>query len=218
MPQPINYWNNIIEKKKIFVAHNTVEVDKNLIKTLNKDSILFVGSLYKEKKIFELLNCYFAAIKHFGKNKYYELNIIGGGNQYNEILDFVKTHGLEDKIKILGPVFDEKLLSHYFSKALLCISPDQAGLSVLKSMAHGVPFVTRENSITGGERLNIKNGFNGIFYKKEEELVNILVDLSLNTNKYLIMGYNANKYYFENATIDHMTSGVIQAITYALNK
>ena len=32
------------------------------------------------------------------------------------------------------------------------------------------------------------------------------------------MGYNANKYYTENATIQHMTSGLLEAITYVLKK
>jgi len=85
-------------------------------------------------------------------------------------------------------------ISKLFTKSLLCISPNQAGLSVLKSMGYGVPFVARENAITGGERLNIINNSNGILYNSQAELVDIISNSFLNKQEYIEMGRNAKEY------------------------
>ena len=56
MKQPILFWRGIINEEKIFVAHNTVDVLENGPKQINYiNSILFIGSLYKEKKMINLI-------------------------------------------------------------------------------------------------------------------------------------------------------------------
>mgnify|MGYP006118466939 FL=1 len=82
-------------------------------------------------------------------------------------------------------------------------------------MGYGVPFVTRENSITGGERLNIANNVNGVLYNSPEELVDIISNSFLNKQEYIEMGRNAKEYYMSNATPKHMVNGFIEAINYS---
>jgi len=98
------------------------------------------------------------------------------------------------------------------------ISPDQAGLTVLQSFGYGVPFVTHKDAITGGERLNIVNGENGILFDSFDEITDIIKDCSQNPEKYIEMGKNAKKYYNENRTINHMVSGFIDAIDFVTGK
>lgn len=76
-----------------------------------------------------------------------------------------------------GAIYDENVLAERFAQALLCISPTQGGLSVPKSMGYGVPFVTRKDSITGGEIYHITPGVNGIMYVKDEELTSVISDV-----------------------------------------
>jgi glycosyltransferase involved in cell wall biosynthesis len=218
MKGPIGFWGNYINKEKIFIAHNTVQVLTNEIdKNQQKNSILFVGTLYKEKMIYELLDAYIDAKINDNANNFLYLDIIGKGEEYENIKARIEAEKLADSIILHGPVYDEKELAAYFSKALLCISPDQAGLSVLKSMGYGVPYVTRANAITGGERFNIIDKKNGLFYKTRRELVNIIEDAYKNPESYIIMGMNAQRYYTSNATTKHMAQGFIDAIKYVLD-
>ena len=217
MKEPLKYWGNCINKDKVFIAHNTVEVPMNRIdKNHVKDTILFIGTLYKEKKIYELINAYFEAKSKCNSDKFLLLDIIGEGEEYENIKTIIKQRGLSNSIFLHGPIYDESEISKYFSKSLLCISPDQAGLSVLKSMGYGVPYVTKKDAITGGERFNIIDMENGLLYNTHEELVYIIQDAYKNPQKYITMGINARKYYNSNATIKHMAHGFIDAIHYVL--
>ena len=203
-----------VPEDKLFVANNTVRVDE--LPDLEKDSFLFVGSLYKQKKIEVLLEAYLEAYK---KNRdIHKLVVIGGGDQYDAIDQWIRENGLEGKIVLTGAIFDEAILKEYFAKAFLCISPDQAGLSVLKSMGYGVPFVTHKDSITGGEIFNIKNRENGILLDSFDEIENILTDCTVNPGVYLDMGVEAKKHYDTYRTVDHMVSGFVDAVEYVMNK
>lgn len=201
-----------IPREKLFVANNTVQVLP--IKEFEKDSILFVGSLYKAKKIFELLECYKEAFSRC--NNLPQLIIIGDGDDAKPVKEWVKKNDFEEKIILPGAIYEETLLSKYFERAIICISPDQAGLSVLKSFGYGVPFVTHKDAITGGERLNIENGKNGILFESFKDLIGIIADCAESTERYLEMGKNAKKYYEENRTVSHMVNGFLEAIKFVV--
>lgn len=204
-----------LPREKMFVANNTVEIP--YIEDLpveQKDSFLFVGTLYKEKRIDALLNAYLDA---------YQLNpdllpltIIGDGDERKTIEQFILDNQLTGKIFLTGAIYDEQKLIPYFQHALLCISPDQAGLSVLKSMGYGVPFVTHKNAITGGEIFNIQNNVNGIQMDDFDELKDILLDATANKETYVTMGKKAKEFYWSERTIDAKVNGFMDAIEYVL--
>jgi glycosyltransferase involved in cell wall biosynthesis len=215
MKEPIEFWGEMLPNQKIFVAQNTIDVNGNLINsTINKSTFLFIGTLYKEKKIYELINAFIKANNESNLNNNFSLEIIGDGPEYNNIKSFISENNLFGLIKLRGRIVEEVELSKSFNKSILCISPDQAGLSVLMSMAYGVPYVTRYNSITGGERLNIINNYNGFYYYSEDELVQILKSAYLNPDSFITMGKNARDYYLKNATINIMGKGFLNAIKY----
>jgi glycosyltransferase involved in cell wall biosynthesis len=116
-----------------------------------------------------------------------------------------------------GAVYDDELLGQFFSRAIACISPNQAGLSVLQSMGSGVPFITRSDSLTGGERFNITNNETGIIYDHKEELVNILSSMHKNKDRFKEMGINARKFYDSFRRPDQMVEGFLDAIGFVLN-
>ena len=217
MKEPLKFWGEIINKEKVFIAHNTVDVLTNLNdESKQKNRIIFIGTLYKEKKIYELINAFIEAKNKCNVNDFPCLDIIGEGYEYENLKKLIEKHKLTDSINLCGAIFDKKELAKYFSKALLCISPDQAGLSVLVSMGHGVPFVTRTDAITGGERMNIIDKKNGQFYNNQKELTSIIEETCINPGKYIEMGKKAQEYYRSNATIKHMAQGFIDAIQYTL--
>lgn len=207
--------NHAYPTERYFVANNTVEVMKTKIQT-EKNSILFIGTLYPQKRIHELLSAYYEAFKV--ESSIPELVIIGDGTEKESILSFVNEHNIESKVKVTGEIFDENKLSEYYSCALACISPNQAGLSVLKSMGYGVPYITYRDAITGGERLNISHMTNGVLFDDFSQIKEIILDIHQNRQKYIDMGVSAYKYYWKYRTPEIMVKGFVNAIEYVYRK
>jgi hypothetical protein len=203
------------DKKKLFVAHNTVEVLPSELANGKKKRIIFIGSLYKEKKIYSLLYSYLKA--YSVEQNIPQLDIIGDGEEFDNIKSWISINGLNEMIFLYGAIYEEPKLKELFAHAIACISPGQAGLSVLKSMGYGVPFISLNDAITGGERFNIENYITGILYEKESELVDIIIDIHNNNEKYLIMGKRAKDHYESSRKPIDMTQGIIDAIEYVLN-
>ena len=110
------------------------------------------------------------------------------------------------------------MLGRYFSAAIACVSPNQAGLTVLKSMGCGVPYITRRDAITGGELFNITHGVNGVLYDKPDELKGILLDLTEHPETYMLYGRNARAHYEVSRKPEDMVTGFLAAIAYALSQ
>lgn len=202
-----------IDDEKVFIANNTVEVIKQPIENESKKSLLFIGTLYLEKGLQVLLDAYKKAYEI--NHDLMPLNIVGGGAQLNQVKNWVKEAGLDKKVFVLGPIYDLQMKSELFRKSIACVSPMQAGLSVLESMGYGVPFITSSDAITGGEAFNIKSGENGLLMSDVSQLQNIILDIDHNRDKYLKMGERAYDYYWNNRTIEIMANGIISAILYA---
>jgi glycosyltransferase involved in cell wall biosynthesis len=203
-------------KESIFVANNTTEVNYDVEIDFLKEYILFVGTLYAQKNIYYLLDAYKAysliSIKPI------VLHIIGNGPEKENIEKYIKLNKLENNILLHGAVYDQDILQKYFRSSLACISPGQAGLSVLTSMGYGTPFVTKSDAITGGEIFNIINNENGIIFNKYEDLIDILFDIEQNKEKYIKYGLNARKFYIENRLPEMMANEFINACNFVFKK
>ncbi len=196
--------------QKIFVANNTVEVTKINPNTDIKANLLFIGTLYLEKGIGILLEAYLGAYKT--NNNIPKLYIIGGGEQFERISEWIKDNCLTEKIYLLGPIYDKNIKAELFSKAIACISPLQAGLSVLESMGYGVPYITMEDAVTGGEAFNIQNNVNGLRLKSVNEFEDVILDIFINKAKYIQFGINAYNHYWNFRKPEDMANGIIEAI------
>lgn len=197
---------------KMFVAPNTVAVS-----TINvnkeKNSILFIGTLYREKGIQSLLNAY-KQLRTVCSLPV--LNIVGSGPDYDMINQWIEDNDMQNLVFLRGAVFDIEEKAKFFSKAIACISPRQAGLTVLESMGYGVPFISTKNAITGGELFNIHNGVDGILIDSEDELASVIKDIALYPNKYECMGKKAKLFYDQNRTPEHMAQGLWNSVQYAI--
>jgi len=207
------YIKHGIAKEKLFVMPNTVEVLSINESKLQRNKILFIGSLYKQKKIFELLESYKQAVEKKEAIPL-ELHIVGGGAEFDNIKTWVGSNNLRKEVFLHGAIFEENKLSELFNSACACISPGQAGLSVLKSFGYGVPFITHIDAITGGERLNIKNNVNGILFDEYNDLKYIILDIFKNPKKFVDMGENAKNFYLSERTPEQMARGFLDAVEY----
>jgi len=207
-----------LSKEKIWVAHNTTDVESGkVILNKPKDKLLFVGSLYKEKCILEVVNSY---LKAYSQNPQIpQLHIVGDGEDFLPLKSFVNNNNLGKKVILHGAIYDNAKLGEIFETSLVCLSPNQAGLSVLKSMGSGVPFATNTNAITGGEIFNIHHMENGIIIDK---LVNSLAEFFLwvpdNKDLLELMGKNAHLHYDNTRRPRHTTEIISMAIDTSIEK
>lgn len=217
---PKLFWGRLLNNEKLFVATNTVDTCQTehlqKVKISDKKTIIFLGSLIEGKGILDLLKIFRIVIE---EEKKFDLNllIIGDGPLKEKIKKFIIDNQLRSRVFIKGPIFEENRLATYFRKSICMVTPNQAGLSVLMSMGYGVPVVTKFDSITGGERFNIKNE-NGFLYKNENELKKIIFQTYKTPNLFIRKGEKAKEYYRENTTINHMLKGFNDAISYVTNK
>ena len=220
MPEPIEYWKKYtkIDERKYFVAHNTVKVADfdNLPRISQRNKFLFVGTLYQQKGIGELIEAYSLARRDCSVLP--KLYIVGKGPEERLIKNHIKEKGLTESVVMTGAIYDEEVLKEYFLSSLLCISPKQAGLSVQKSLGYGTPFVTRPDAITGGERFDVHDLKNGFFYQTVEELAYIMVDATKNLDKIERMSANARDYYLTEASPERMVEGALSAIKYVADQ
>lgn len=115
--------------------------------------ILFVGRLVEQKGVRQLLRA-FQLIKESQPEA--TLAFIGDGPLAREITEFARSHGIDNRVQLLGslPNCD---LPHYFRAAKVVVVPsltvptwaEQVGMVSIQSMACGTPVVTtRSGSIS----------------------------------------------------------------------
>ncbi len=212
---PIDKYEKMgIPREKMFEAPNTVAVEQ-IMEDINKDSILFIGTLYRQKGIQYLLDAY---KQNKDNPNLVPLNIIGKGPDSEYISNWILENNMSNVIKMKGAIYDNAEKAKYFARAYACISPLQAGLSVLESMGYGVPFVTIKSAITGGELFNIHHGIDGITMDDISELPGIVADIFDNKQKYIEYGEKAKEYYITYRKPEHMADGLWKAIQYVIDK
>ena len=113
---------------------------------IEKDYILFVGTLQPRKNIERLIEAFSRLkTKDLGLKTDLELVIVGKkGWMYEEILEAPRKYGIEDKVLFLENVTDEEL-PVFYKNALCFVLPslyEGFGLPILEAMKYGCPVVT----------------------------------------------------------------------------
>ncbi len=103
--------------------------------------LLWVGRLLPRKG----LNLVLEALSKVPDNVAYELSIIGGGEWFHLIDDWIKNYGFErSKIKISGQIPFEDVLNYYRNSDvfIFCSLRDSFGAQLHEAMAFGLPIIT----------------------------------------------------------------------------
>ena len=199
--------------KNTYVANNTFDVGFRT-KCFNypkKDYILFVGSLDLRKQNDILIMSFKKILNKIPKN--INLVFVGSGKESENLKKLSSKLKLNDRIKFNGRIENPDKLKIYYNRAIVSVSFGQAGLTVLQSLGYGVPFLTKINSISGGEKFNIKNNYNGILCEDNiDSLSDNLKKMCLNLDFSRKLGENAFNYYSKYCTIENMTQGFLDAI------
>lgn len=196
----------------ISVARNTVRIDtiaRN--ETTLRDTILVVGS-FNARKENDVTLAAFETVAQTVKASV-RLVFVGSGDDLGKIKALAAKSSVADRIEFHPACHDEQTLREFYDRAICSVSHGQAGLSVLQSFAYGVPFVTREGAISGGEIENIEHGVNGILTSgSQTNLEMALRRLIENPSEARAMGRAALDYYRTRANAARMVDGFLVAI------
>lgn len=192
----IFYMNNTIDTGEInFIKKSISDVKledfKRKNKLLNKKVLLFVGRLREEPPT--NLEVAIKALEYLSQDKKdkYVLIIIGGGKGKDKLLQIVEQLKLEDKVKFIGAVYEEKELAPWFMSADCFVYPGTIGLSLLHAFAYGLPVVTHDVIKEHGPEISaLKDEVNGATFARNNE-----VELSKKIQNIL----NNKEYYSKNA-------------------
>lgn len=202
-----------VSSNTLYVGNNTFDVGipEHSYLYASKFRILFVGSLDKRKQNNVLINAFSSILEKISENIH--LTIIGEGEEQNIIESQIKEKNITNRVSLVGKLNDKNVLNLYYREAIVSVSFGQAGLSVLQSMGYGVPFLTKKNAISGGEKSNIIHKQNGLLCEDSEmSLARYLLEVCSDIEWAKALGKNAFDHYQRYCTIENMTNGFIDAI------
>lgn len=206
---PINsYWR--VNKNKISVVGNSVDSPFSFdSSSVDKEYILFIGTLNKRKGLIDLLIAYKNSLI---TNKDLKLMIVGDGPEFDVISKKIIELDLVGKAEMLGSITCTKDKSELISKSYFVISPLQAGLGIVECFSFGVPFITSKYAITGGETLSIKNNVNGVLLDEDNELSDVINSFFDGRRCHKELGKQAYRFYEENLTMNTYIKKMAQFI------
>lgn len=202
----IQYFN-IPEHKISYIPPCGIDLEKfkNLEKKESFDCIYF-GRLLNHKNV----NILVEAIKVL-KIKLPKIKclIIGEGPERNKLEELVKILNLQNNIKFLGFIKEEKKLFSYISSAKVFVLPSTRegfGISVIEANACGIPAIVINHPENAAKDL-VKEQFNGSLSKLSVtdlalKIENILLIQDLSSNFKTQSNREANKYDWQNIILD----------------
>lgn len=163
-----------INNKKI-LYYDKIKLDKKEYKLDVVDYIIYTGNFEKYQGVYEFLDAY----KQSNKNN----KVVLVGNQTEEIKEFVKDNNLNNDVIMTGRLSIEET-NYLISNALFCILPRIYGVQPSMKLIHYLvmnkPIIASD--IEANHEL-LKDGYNCIYYKSNEDLVKMLNNLAHNQNQ-----------------------------------
>lgn len=214
----LNYLLNYnVNKENVKIIFNTINekkvkiLDKNIARenlykiypeTINKNIILFVGAVLKEKKL-ELLIESFILLN----DKESILIIVGSGEHLENLKS---TYGFNKNIIFTGKILQG--IELYFDSADIFVLPGTGGLAINEALIHSLPVISGYADGSADDLvINNVNGFRLQKYSTQElsDYINILLkDKNLRT----IMGINSKKMYLEKFSFESFINNIYEGL------
>jgi glycosyltransferase involved in cell wall biosynthesis len=184
--------------KEIVVVPNGVDVERftlivrKTISLLERPTILYVGRLVYRKGLHVLVRAMPFVLKEIPDA---QLLIVGEGYMDSFLRMLIKSLNLEENVKMLGFIPDEKLSELYTSSHLFVLPSlycESFGITLLEAMASGRPIVA---SNVGGIPEVVEDGVTGLLFRRgdAQDLADKIIKV-LNDNKLAqTLAFNARK-------------------------
>lgn len=199
-------------KTKTYVIPNPIPFYPTESALLEKKQVIMVGR-YNDAKGYDYLIPAWEIVHH--RHPDWILQVYGSGELYDNVVNWIKEHKIEDSIVLNEPIDDIK--SKYLESSICVLSSIYEGFSlvILESMACGVPVVSFDCPY--GPRNIIKDGEDGLLidFLNIEALAEGLCYLIENNDKRKIMGINARKNVlrFSKETVMRQWEGLFRELT-----
>lgn len=117
--------------------------------------------------------------------------VIGAGPEQAGLVKTVQASGLEDHVRFVGNVFEERELAPWFLSAKLFVHPAAVGLSLLHAFGYSLPAILSDNDRTNGpEYAAFDSGTTGLAFRENDsrELAEAILTLLGDEEERLRMG------------------------------
>lgn len=186
---------------------NTIFNELSLLRSFKY--LIYCGRLTKQKEVGQIIE-FVATLQKKIPN--ISLIVIGDGESKLSLIEQVENKEY-NFIHFVGSIYDEKLLSRYFSIAEFFIMPRYAGLSLVHAMLNGLPVLTLNDSSHGPEFQYVSDGFNALVADSYPELEKMVLVTINDKNKMKKLQQGAFHTSKNDAGVDSMLTEMNRAFT-----
>jgi glycosyltransferase involved in cell wall biosynthesis len=206
-----------VPSEKLFVAWNSIDtVSIARLRTDREERyrILTIGRLIAGKKVDLLLGAFKLALPSLPSSV--KVAIVGEGPEERRLRDLSEQLQISDRVEWLGAVYDEESLAPVFNSALFTVTGGGAGLSVIHSLAYGVPTVVGSNEPHGPE-VSILTSEDSVVFRSDDQrsLASHLMDLCADRERLCAMGQAGVEKVLDQFSVERMVKTFEEAVTFA---
>lgn len=144
-------------KEKCICINNFVDELPTITSNLNNKNLISVGRLSKEKGFVDLIKVFNQVYK---KNNKVHLDIIGDGEEYNNIYQEIQKHNLNHAVTMHG-YKDKKFINMLYQNSCIYVMTsltESFGLVLVEAMSYGLPCIAFD-SAEGAKTIINNNGY-----------------------------------------------------------
>jgi glycosyltransferase involved in cell wall biosynthesis len=184
----------------------------------NRNDIIYVGRIVKEKKPEMLLNAF---VKACSNSEFLaRLIFVGSGDELSSLKTIVDNLQESVKIRIVfcGHISNHKTLSELYSNAFISVSPGYVGLSITQSFSFGIPMLISKDELHAPEIEAAVEGVNAEFFETNniDNLSSKLIQLYQNRADIESKGRKIVEMCQEQYSVENMAAKIQQSITKCL--
>lgn len=185
------YYRQKVKCKTVYIP-NTLDYYPKKVSDLEEKRIISVGRLSEEKGYLDLIDVFSLVHQVYPD---WKLDIIGDGNQKENIQKKIEEYGLKDFI-ILHGFQNKEYINQLLQKSsiyVMCSYTESFGIVLLEAFSFGIPCVAFD-SARGATEI-ISNNWDGYLIKdrNKEIMAKKVCELISNPNRRIIMGANGIK-------------------------
>ena len=185
-----NFYKEKVKPTCVYIP-NLIEKN-NMISNLDSTNIVSIGRLSKEKGFLDLIDI-FKEIHELYPN--WKLNIIGDGEEYNNIFNKIKEYNLENKVILHGFLNREAINKILLNSSIYIMTSftESFGIVLLEAMSFGIPCLAFRSAEGANEIITDNKDGYLISNRDKELMVEKIIYLIDNYAERKRLGYNGYK-------------------------
>ncbi len=211
----LKQFKSLNHRKKAIVVHGAVDLRKiddyikNYPKSDKEYAAVFQGRFHPQKGVVELIDIWSRVVKKLPDAK---LAMIGDGPLMEEVKRKIVEQGLQDRVDLLGFVFDGEKKFQIFSKSRLVVHPafyDSGGMAAAEAMAFSLPAVGFDLE---AYRDYYPQGMIKVKIGEIDKFAKAITGLLTNDKKQKILGQEARKMIESTWSWDHRAQEILLSL------